>query len=123
MSIWARLVILVAAFALGGAAGIKWQIGVQAERDLQATKETLRKAERQTTADNKLTHERVRRATEYQVVVNPIVERTRDESYVLAPSGCRVSADGMRDIADLIRAANAAGGSDAAVPASAPASQ
>lgn len=36
MSIWAKLVLLLVAFAAGGAVGIKWELGVQARADVAA---------------------------------------------------------------------------------------
>jgi len=43
VSIWAKLVILIAVFVAGGATGVKWQIGVQAKAELEAKK--LREAD------------------------------------------------------------------------------
>lgn len=105
MSILAQLVIAIAIFVAGGAAGIKWQVGVVAARDLKTANDAalvkLRREEKVDLAANG--HEKFKAAAgvrEVQVIKE--VERVVQENTVY--SNVCLDADGLRIIASDIAA-------------------
>jgi len=122
MSLAAKLVLLALVALLGFAGGWKAHVGVVAKRDLSTAQETIRKSEIQTQNDNAAGLARAKQATIYRDRITEPLGRLRHED-TSSPVDCRVSPDGMRDIATLIREANASSGPAPALPASAPPGQ
>lgn len=105
----AQLVIAIAIFVAGGAAGIKWQVGVVAARDLKATQDAaLTKMRRDEKVDLAADgHERFKAATSVrEVKVIQEVERVVQNTVY---SNVCFDADGLRIIAADIAARHAAG--------------
>ncbi len=119
MSILAQLVIAIAIFVAGGAAGIKWQVGVVAARNLKATNDAalvkLRRDEKVDLAANG--HEKFKAAAGVrEVKVIKEVERVVQNTVY---SNVCLDADGLRIIASDIAARYPASEPAPAVPATA----
>lgn len=99
MSILAQLVIAIAIFVAGGAAGIKWQVGVVAARDLKAANDAalvkLRRDEKVDLAANG--HEKFKAAAgvrEVKVIqeVERVVQNTVYRNICIDDAGLRIIA-------------------------------
>ena len=119
MSILAQLVIAIAIFVAGGAAGIKWQVGLVAARDLKATQDAaLARLRRDEKIDIAAAgHERLNAAaTVREITVEKEVERVVQNTVY---SNICLDPDGLRLIAADIAARYPASEPAPAVPSAA----
>jgi len=109
MTIAAKLILLIVTFMVGMAAGVKWQIGIVAARDLQAVQDNARvqilRADRADQAAERHEKTKTRVEIEYREIEKE-VERVRIEYRDVA---C-LAGDGLRVAQRAIAAANAAAG-------------
>lgn len=108
-----RLYIYLAlALSLFGAGAYSaWQVQNwrQASNKLAVAEKTIEAGVKQTKTDNALTAERVKTVTVYKEGATKIVERIIYETIQNpAPVVCDRTADSLRDVTDLVHAANAA---------------
>ena len=111
MSILAKLVLLLAVAVAGFAAGVKWQIGIVAARDLKAVQDVARvqilRADRADQAAER--HEKTKTVLEIQYRdIEKEVERVVTQ--IQYRDRVCLADDGLRVIARAVDAANAAAG-------------
>ena len=120
MSIPAKIVICLLFMLAGFAGGLKWEKGQEAQRQSDAKSRVISGAVAQVAADDKAGAARAGAAVVYRNAAAKTVEKIRYETIqVPVYRDCRVPDDGLRDLSDLISAANIAVGPDAAVPGAA----
>lgn len=106
--LWIYAAVSIAIFAAGGHSAWTVQDWRYGKKEADRLTKIVKVAEKQIVVDNKATEARVKTVTVYKQAATKIVERIVYETIQTpAPVVCDRTADSLRDITDLIHAANA----------------